>query len=267
LVLALLAAGCQSLTPAGAEAWDSDRSVSMERSRDAEGSSGRSGEEGLTSIAGRPAADPELAAQTGRTAQERANQVPATQDPAADQPPSQRLLIRSAELGLAVSNPESAIARFTELVEQAGGYIQERRDATLRARIPAERFEEVFATTRGLGAVRSESLQVQDVTDQHRDLQIRLTNAEKARERILALLERAEAVEDVLQLERELQRLTVEVEQLSAQLAGLQLRIAMSFLQVTFHGPPELQGPPPGRRASRFPWINRVGPARLLEEF
>lgn len=213
-------------------------------------------------------------ASTGRWAEDANTALPTSQDPTAAgsaEPGAaardRRKLIRSGQLGIDVSNPAAAIERFTALVESAGGYVQERRDEWLLARIPAERFEAVFAATRALGAVRSQSLEVADVTEQHRDLEIRLANARAARERVLALLQRAEQIDDVLALERELQRLTTEVERLTAQLEGLQPRIALSDLQVTFHGPPELTAPRLGRRPSRFPWIDRVGPNRLLEDF
>ena len=72
-----------------------------------------------------------------------------------------------------------------------------------------------------------------DVTDQATDLEIRLANARALRARLEALLADATTVTEVLEVERELSRVTTEVEQLDGQLRALADRVALSTVRVT----------------------------------
>jgi seryl-tRNA synthetase len=117
-----------------------------------------------------------------------------------------------------------------------------------------------------LGTVVSQSMTALEVTKEHVDLSIRIENAEKARQRLLALLEKAEKVEDTLKIETEVRRLTEEIERMKGELKLLSERIAFSAVEVTFRSAaPEVKA---DRRArSRFDWINRIGVENALGNF
>ena len=96
------------------------------------------------------------------------------------------------------------------------------------------------------------------------DLHIRLENAEKARTRILALLDRAQKMEEIIVLEKELRRLTEEIETMRAQLRGMDDQIAFSTITVEFRSnAPEIYGRV-DREVSPFGWINQVGAEHAL---
>ncbi len=160
---------------------------------------------------------------------------------------------------------ETAIARFLAEVESAGGFVESRVDAQIVARVPAERFAAMVTWIPQLGRVLRESVRTQDVTTEWVDLDVRIKNAEVARQRLLALLERATDVKDVLAIEEQLRRLTTEIEQMKAQFKLLESQVAYSRLTITFEG----QAPPPVRRAtgSRFAWVNQVGIEAALRRF
>jgi hypothetical protein len=178
-----------------------------------------------------------------------------------------RLMIRTAELAIEVPDLDAAIAACAEQLTAVDGYVAQRDGHRLVCRVPAASFESFVAELRTLGRVLHESMQVVDVTDQHRDLVIRLDNAKHARDRLLALLERAEEVEDLLRIEAELRRLTEEIERMTAQLKSLDDRIAMSTVTVILETPAKRGPVPVERRPSRFHWINGVGAEHVLRYF
>jgi hypothetical protein len=133
-------------------------------------------------------------------------------------------------------------------------------------RVPAARFQDAVAELRGYGRVLNESMQASDVTREHLDLTIRLENAQKSRERLLALLQKAEKVEDMLKIEEQLRRLTEEIERMTGQLRFMNDQVAMSTIAVAFEGVTAQAGT--RRRApSMFNWVNQIGVEPLRRGF
>lgn len=192
----------------------------------------------------------------------RANLAPASEsagesDDGSAAPRAARFLVHRGHLTVAVARPDDAISKLLSQVEAWGGHLSQRQDRSVTVRVPAARFAEAVALVRGSGQLLREQIEALDVTDQHRDLGIRLDNARRSRDRLLALLEKATAIDDLLRIEQELRRLTTEIEQMEGELKALNDRVALATLTATF----EPLAPTRGRAAprSRFGWINSVG--------
>ncbi|MEW6743827.1 MAG: DUF4349 domain-containing protein [Planctomycetota bacterium] len=176
----------------------------------------------------------------------------------------ERKLVHTAELAIEVPRIEESIQRYQDRVRELGGYLASRRDATVTCRVPAASFDLLMEELRQYGRVLSESLQARDVTEQHMDLAIRLENARKSRERLMALLDRATAVDDILKIEEQLRRLTEEIERTAGQLEYLESQIAFSTVTVTFKA---VAAQSQQRQRSYFDWVNMVGAEHVLDWF
>lgn len=180
--------------------------------------------------------------------------------------PPARLMIYEAWLSLQVSHSDEAAERFLAQVESKGGYLQRKVGESIVCRVPAREFEPLLEVARRLGRLIGEKVEATDVTRQHRDIRIRLENALQSRGRLLAILERATEVEDILKIETELRRLSEEIERYQAELRGLDDLIAFSTIELQFVAPPVVRSR--ARIApSRFDWINRVGLERIHRGF
>ena len=178
--------------------------------------------------------------------------------------PFDRLLAKTAEMKIVVPREDEAVARCLVSLESCGGYLAVRGGSKLTCRVPVAAFDAFCAELRTAGSVIEDLVRVDDVTEQHRDLAIRLENSKRSRDRLLVLLEKAEKVEDLLKIEAEVRRLTDEIETMTAQLKDLDSKIAFSVVTVAFiSAPSDL----PRRRASRFSWINSVGAEHVLHRF
>lgn len=176
-----------------------------------------------------------------------------------------RKMIYTARFGLLVPAIEDAVARLLRQVEESGGYLKERDDGTVVCKVPVARFFPLLDRVRELGVVVSEALDAKDVTREMQDLEIRLDNARRSRTRLLALLERATVVEDILKIENELRRLTEEIEQMEGALRLMTHQVEFSTLTVRFtSNAPEVRT---RRGESRFPWVRTIGVERVLEDF
>lgn len=178
-----------------------------------------------------------------------------------------RLMIYTARFEILVANVKDAVGRFLGRVKEVGGYLQSREDSRVVCRVPASRFQEVVDALPSFGILTRESIQAQDVTKRYYDLKLRIETAEKARDRLLALLDRAEEVEDILKIEAEVRRLTEEIERLKGEFKYLSEQIAFSTVEVDFRANAPEPRPVRRRVRCRFDWINRIGVEHVLEDF
>jgi hypothetical protein len=142
-----------------------------------------------------------------------------------------------------------------------GGYLVRRDDRTITVRVPAEKFRKALAGVGKLGDVLHREETVKDVTDQFFDLQVRLKNAHAMRERLAKLLDQVKNVEEALMVEKELGRVTEQIELFEGKLKLLKELIAFSTITVQFK-------PRPTDRVSNvrlpFYWLNQLGLSQLL---
>lgn len=176
-----------------------------------------------------------------------------------------RKMIYSAGLSIEVARVDEAMKATLLQVEKLGGYMQERQGSSLVLRVPAASFTGFVESLRELGRVLNESIKAQDVSKEHKNLEIRLENARRSRKRLIALLDTAKAVSDILAIEKALQRVTVDIEQFEAALEAMNGQIAYSSVRVVFNA--ALGRRDRRRRRSRFEWINRVGLQHVLNYF
>jgi hypothetical protein len=181
------------------------------------------------------------------------------------QQPTSPLLIYQAELRLGVFEVEATQRAVITIAKELGGYLAYQDDARVTIRVPARRFQDALEKVEQVGDVNHRNVQAIDVSEEFRDTTLRLRNAEVVRERLEAILARAEKVEDALAVQRELARVTEEIEQFKGKLRYLQDRIAFSTVTVIFEPKPTEQMSVPQVYALPFPWLDRLGLPTLLE--
>lgn len=144
-----------------------------------------------------------------------------------------RKLIRNVELYLETREFDTAVEEINKLVAELGGYIEYsdisgrslnfqgdyyRRNANFVARVPAEKLNQATEALDSLCNVTSRSESVNDITDAYYDVDGRLRTLRVEEERLLALLEKAEKLEDMLTIESHLSEVRYQIERLTGQL-------------------------------------------------
>lgn len=177
-----------------------------------------------------------------------------TPEPAAlvPDPLAARKLIRTGQLSLEVADYGEAADKVAAVARARGGYLadsqssrgeHDRRQGTLTLRVPAERFEETFAALKPLGKLLAEGVSVQDVTRAYTDLETRLRVKRDTEARLRDILRtRTAKLSDVLEAERELARVTEEIERMEGERRFYDQQVALSTIVVTLREPePVLQ--------------------------
>ncbi len=131
---------------------------------------------------------------------------------------SERKVLFSAYLSMVVEEPDSTNLRLQDIAKKHKGYINEIGTYRTTIRVKSELLEQAVEEISQLGKVQNKNIHGQDVTEAYFDDQIRLGNAEKARDRYLELLAKAENVEAALKVERELERLNGTIDMLKGRM-------------------------------------------------
>jgi hypothetical protein len=152
---------------------------------------------------------------------------------------------RSAHMSLTVPNGQfdSSLDHVIGLVEGNGGYIsgsqaqadqgQPLRSGQVTFQVPSDKFEGVVAGLRRLGTAQDISITGNDVSQQYVDLQARLRNAQAQRDAMLALLQRATSVGDIIQVQTQLGQITGQIEQIEGQVQYLDHSTSYATVAVT----------------------------------
>lgn len=163
----------------------------------------------------------------------------------ADEADPDRQVVTTATASLAVEDPADAAQEVSELVESAGGRVDERTEyagtgedgngggsADLVVRVPAEALTDVLADLEDLGDVERVSVSRSDVTATAVDLDARISALQTSVTRLQALMDQAATVEDLLAAEQTLSERQAELESLQSQRALLADQVELSTLTV-----------------------------------
>lgn len=149
--------------------------------------------------------------------------------------PLDRKIVREARLTLVVSDEEEfaeKLDRIEAAAVAAGGYSVLRSNSSITVKLPTERLGEHLEAARDLGEVKDESVSATDVSEEHVDLGVRIENARRLRDRLRELAAQGASVSEILEVERELARVTTELERLEAQMRLLENRTTFATLTV-----------------------------------
>ena len=214
-------------------------------------------------MAPRPAAQPTAAPAAARAARPASQQVAvtrvvevaeeasedvATQSPGsgivASLPAQQRIIIRTVDMQLTVSDVGAAVDTVSALAVRSGGWVvnsdrSARHGGHISIRVPAGSLDSAIGQLRELALkVESEISTSQDVTDEYVDIQSRLNGLRATEDRLLEIMQQAESVEDALSVQLELSNLQTGIEQIEGRIKYLEQTSAYSLINVGLRASP-----------------------------
>ena len=155
-----------------------------------------------------------------------------------------RKLIRNVNLSLQTKEFDTVLENMSQKVKDLGGYIQDSsvwgsssdysssRSASYTLRIPSDKLDEFIDVVETLGNVTYKNEGVDDVTLRYVDVDSHKKALETEQERLLALLEKAENVEDIITIENRLSDVRYELENYESQIRLLDNQIDYSTVYV-----------------------------------
>lgn len=171
--------------------------------------------------------------------------------------PEGRKMTFTAEISINVLDTKKAVSAAREMTKVSGGYVKSLNNSTLVLAVPVAKADDFLNKLAELGEVSNLRIDGNDVTEQISDLKIRMDNLEKSRKRLLLLMDRTAKVSDLTQVERELNRVTTELERLQAADKNLENKVSYVTLTVWF----QMKVPATVTPSASTPlvWINELG--------
>jgi len=152
-----------------------------------------------------------------------------------------RLIVRTADMTIIVNDVPTAMENILGLAEKYGGYEVSSRKwrdndrvfGSISIRIPSRDFYNVMADLRLLAVdIANENTTSTDVTEEYVDLSAKLKNLEATEAQLLKILDRAETIEDILTVQREITIVRGDIEVTQGRMQYLERTSDTSLINV-----------------------------------
>ncbi|MEQ9168103.1 MAG: DUF4349 domain-containing protein [Fulvivirga sp.] len=132
---------------------------------------------------------------------------------------------------------KTLLPRFKGYIEnESQNKTSHRITYNLTIRVPADGYDSLYENVSRIGfRLDSRYSNIDDVTSQYYDLKSRIKNKKVLEERYLELLKKASAIKDILEIERNLNEIRVEIESLEGQFKYLSQRVSLSTIDIKFY--------------------------------
>ncbi|MGE5632630.1 MAG: DUF4349 domain-containing protein, partial [Caulobacteraceae bacterium] len=153
-----------------------------------------------------------------------------------------RMVIRTGNVSLKVTNVDNAVDGIKKTTEKSGGYVENSqidnvvvaqtdsvngdsntgentvKYANMTIRVPADKFDEIFNSVKGMGKLVSENVNGNDITKEYRDTYARAENLKVQEQSLQQLMAKAKSVDEILKIETELNRVRTDIDLLEGNL-------------------------------------------------
>jgi hypothetical protein len=160
-----------------------------------------------------------------------------------------RKIVRNAQVDLAIRELDSALSDVRNIAREAGGFVSgsnvvvsdaedpqaaKPERAVITIRVPNSLYDDVMGRLRGIAAgVDSENTSVTEVTNEYTDLASQLRNLQAAEAAYLALLARAQTIDEILRVQEGINATRGEIEQVQGRLNVLNDQTDLATITVT----------------------------------
>lgn len=173
-------------------------------------------------------------------------------------------IIYSASVTVETTDFDAAAAALQALIERCGGFVESSslngnnyysqargyassRSASYTLRVPSARFGELMGSLSELGNVPYSHTYTENISAQYYDVDARLNACRTQEARLLEMMEQAETVSDLIEIEDRLAELRYQIESLQATLKNWDRQVSYSTInlslnEVTIYTPQEEPG-------------------------
>lgn len=149
----------------------------------------------------------------------------------------ERKIIKTGSLSFEVKNLSETEELISAWIEDFGGYVSNtwtnRNNMNITVKVPSTKFEEAMSSTGNFGELISRSISTEDVSENYYDLETRLETRRVLQEKLENYLANAKNISELLEIERQLNDVTSELESMEKQFRRLSNQIDFSTISIS----------------------------------
>ncbi|MTI33095.1 DUF4349 domain-containing protein [Xanthovirga aplysinae] len=180
---------------------------------------------------------------------EEVHEIPATMqapllNKATDTEQITKKVIKTGGIHFQSENIEEDYKKIRELLPQYNSYIEnenqskssQRINYNLTIRVPASVYDSLYSSLSTLPfRLDSKYSNIEDVTERYYDLKTRIKNKKELEKRYLELLKKASSIKDILEIEKNLNQVRIDIERLEGQFRYLSKQVNFSTINLSFY--------------------------------
>jgi len=152
-------------------------------------------------------------------------------------------IIRTAYASIKTNNVEDAYEKALNLVKKYDAVILNAsmskydgsEQAEILIKLPPVHFMTLLDELQTIGKVESKSITEEDITEEYYDVKARLANAQKVQDRLFGILKKANKVEDILKVEKEIERVGENIEVLEGKIRYFDSKVDYSRITISIY--------------------------------
>jgi len=165
--------------------------------------------------------------------------------------PSKQKLIITMDIAAETNDINSLSDHIEKKVSELGGYIDRmqydehdtQKNMYFSARIPEGKLSDFMADFSGKARITSKTKNTTDISLDYSDTETRLMSLKKERNTLLKLMDKAELIEDVLQIEQELTNVRTEIETVESRLKVYDNKVEYSTVNISLRENTDVSAP------------------------
>lgn len=156
-----------------------------------------------------------------------------------------RKIVYTVDLSLQTTEFDEGVGQIPEMVEAAGGFVQDsyvqgsnindryyNRSASFTVRVPVGKLNAFTEDLGGIFHIVSQQKSSSDISNSYYDTQARLDSLRIQEERLKAMLETADELQYLLEVERELAQVLYEIESMTSSLRRMDSSVNLSTITI-----------------------------------
>ena len=156
---------------------------------------------------------------------------------------NEQKLIKNGSVKFETKSVEESQKQITVIVKEHDGYLSDQRQNdygdrltySVQARVPSAQFDVFFQEVIDHAhRIEHQNISVEDVTQEFIDVESRIQSKKELEQRYMELLQKANSVEDMLNIERELGTLRSDIESMQGRLNYLKDQTNYSTVDISF---------------------------------
>lgn len=153
-------------------------------------------------------------------------------------------VVKTGGINFQSGNIEEDYKKIREALPRFKAYIEnenqsrstQRISYSLTIRVPANTYDTLYSSLTSLAfKLDNKYSNIEDVTERYYDLKTRIKNKQALEQRYIELLKKATAIKDILEIERNLNQVRTEIENLQGQFNYLSKQVNFSTINLAFY--------------------------------